>query len=35
MAKKVVEKAKEATPAEKNYAEMLYVEKKHDSTGYC
>lgn len=27
MAKKVVEKAKEATPAEKNYAEMLYVEK--------
>jgi len=27
MTKKVVEKAKEATPAEKNYAEMLYVEK--------
>jgi len=27
MAKKAVEKPKEATPAEKNYAEMLYVEK--------
>lgn len=27
MAKKAVEKPKEATPVEKNYAEMLYVEK--------